>query len=55
MISETISGSVGDMNREKFKTLMERRMGCRDKLVVLKLNRQGRDDIDVQNTAITSQ
>ncbi|USE01591.1 recombinase family protein [Vibrio sp. SCSIO 43133] len=50
VISETVSGSVEAMKREKFKTLIEHRMECGDQLVVLKLDRLGRDNIDVQNT-----
>lgn len=50
VISETVSGSVEAMKREKFKTLIEHRMEYGDQLVVLKLDRLGRDNIDVQNT-----
>ncbi|AYV22497.1 recombinase family protein [Vibrio mediterranei] len=50
VISETVSGSVEAMKREKFKTLIEHRMEYGDELVVLKLDRLGRDNIDVQKT-----
>jgi DNA invertase Pin-like site-specific DNA recombinase len=49
-ISETISGSVEAMKREKFKMLINHQMESGDMLVVLKLDRLGRDNIDVQNT-----
>ncbi|KDM91867.1 recombinase family protein [Photobacterium galatheae] len=50
VISETVSGSVEAMKREKFKTLIDHQMEAGDMLVVLKLDRLGRDNIDVQNT-----
>lgn len=49
-ISETVSGSVEAMKREKFKMLINHKMERGDMLVVLKLDRLGRDNIDVQNT-----
>lgn len=49
-ISETVSGSVEAMKREKFKMLINHQMERGDMLVVLKLDRLGRDNIDVQNT-----
>lgn len=49
-ISEKISGSVEAMKRENFKTLINHKMERGDMLVVLKLDRLGRDNIDVQNT-----
>lgn len=49
-ISETVSGSVEAMKREKFKMLIDHQMERGDMLVVLKLDRLGRDNIDVQNT-----
>ena len=49
-ISETFSGSVEAMKREKFKMLINHKMERGDMLVVLKLDRLGRDNIDVQNT-----
>lgn len=50
IISETVSGSVEAMKRDKFKTLINHQMESGDMLVVLKLDRLGRDNIDVQNT-----
>lgn len=50
VISERVSGSVEAMKREKFKALIDQRMEAGDMLVVLKLDRLGRDNIDVQNT-----
>jgi putative DNA-invertase from lambdoid prophage Rac len=49
-ISETVSGSVEAMRRDKFKMLINHQMERGDMLVVLKLDRLGRDNIDVQNT-----
>jgi len=48
--SETISGSCHAMQRPVFKTLINERMESGDKLVVLKLDRLGRDMIDVMST-----
>jgi len=50
VVSETVSGSVEAMKREKFKLLINHQMESGDMLVVLKLDRLGRDNIDVQNT-----
>lgn len=50
VISETVSGSVEAMKREKFNMLVNHQMESGDMLVVLKLDRLGRDNIDVQNT-----
>ncbi|MGL5489564.1 MAG: recombinase family protein [Shewanella sp.] len=50
VVSETISGSVEAMKRQKFRMLVEHQMESGDTLVVLKLDRLGRDNIDVQNT-----
>lgn len=50
VISETVSGSVEAMKRDKFKLLINHQMEAGDTLVVLKLDRLGRDNIDVQNT-----
>ncbi|WP_318478071.1 recombinase family protein [Photobacterium leiognathi] len=50
VVSETISGSVEAMKREQFKMLINHQMEAGDMLVVLKLDRLGRDNIDVQNT-----
>jgi len=50
VISETISGSSQAFQREKFKMLVEHKLEANDTLVVLKLDRLGRDNIDVQQT-----
>jgi putative DNA-invertase from lambdoid prophage Rac len=50
IISETVSGSVEAMKRDKFKMLINHQIERGDMLVVLKLDRLGRDNIDVQNT-----
>jgi len=50
VISETVSGSVEAMKRDKFKMLINHQLERGDMLVVLKLDRLGRDNIDVQNT-----
>jgi putative DNA-invertase from lambdoid prophage Rac len=50
VISETVSGSVEAMKRDKFKMLINHQIERGDMLVVLKLDRLGRDNIDVQNT-----
>lgn len=52
VVTETISGSTQATTRPEFKKLLER-MESGDTLVVLKLDRLGRDNIDVQTT-ITS-
>lgn len=48
-IEETISGGVPAMDRPEFARLIDR-MEEGDQLVVLKLDRLGRDNIDVQQT-----
>jgi len=50
IISETVSGSVEAMKRDKFKMLINNQIESGDMLVILKLDRLGRDNIDVQNT-----
>ncbi|HCM0808125.1 recombinase family protein [Vibrio parahaemolyticus] len=50
VISETVSGSVRAIERKEFKTLVEHKLETGDTLVVLKLDRLGRDNIDVQQT-----
>ncbi|HCG8320827.1 TPA: recombinase family protein [Vibrio parahaemolyticus] len=50
VISETVSGSVLAMERKEFKTLVDHKLESGDTLVVLKLDRLGRDNIDVQQT-----
>ena len=52
VVSETISGSVAAMQRQEFKLLVEHKMESGDSLVVNKLDRLGRDNIDVQQTII---
>lgn len=50
IISETVSGSVEAMKRHAFKLMVEHKLEQGDTLVVLKLDRLGRDNIDVQKT-----
>ncbi len=50
VISETISGSTLATDREQFSNLVEHKIEAGDTLVVLKLDRLGRDNIDVQQT-----
>ena len=50
VISEEISGGVEAMKRPKFKAMVEHKLEPGDSLVVLKLDRLGRDNIDVQKT-----
>ncbi|CAD5273061.1 conserved hypothetical protein [Alteromonas sp. 38] len=50
IVSETVSGSVEALKREKFKMLINHQLEKEDMLVVLKLDRLGRDNIDVQST-----
>ena len=49
-VSEVVSGSTQAMQRKKFKLLVEHKLEAGDTLVVLKLDRLGRDNIDVQQT-----
>lgn len=49
-IEETISGSCPAMQRPEFKNLVVNKMESGDTLVVLKLDRLGRDNIDLQQT-----
>jgi len=49
-ISETVSGSTQAMQRKQFRLLVEHKLEAGDTLVVLKLDRLGRDNIDVQQT-----
>ncbi|ELK5289337.1 recombinase family protein [Salmonella enterica] len=49
IVEESISGSVCAMQRPKFCALVDK-LEPGDRLVVLKLDRLGRDNIDVQNT-----
>ncbi|ENY8013169.1 recombinase family protein [Vibrio fluvialis] len=50
IVHETVSGSVPATERREFKMLIEHKLEPGDKLVVLKLDRLGRDNIDVQHT-----
>ena len=50
VITETISGSVPALERKEFRALIEHKLEAGDTLVVLKLDRLGRNNIDVQNT-----
>ena len=49
VISETVSGGVQASKRPEFSKLLEK-LEAGDTLVVLKLDRLGRDNIDVQHT-----
>lgn len=50
VISETLSGKTPAMKRKGFKTLIEHSLEAGDTLITLKLDRLGRDAIDVQKT-----
>lgn len=50
VVSETISGGVQAMKRPEFSKLVNDKLEAGDLLVVLKLDRLGRDNIDVQET-----
>lgn len=50
VVSEVVSGGVMAMEREGFRLLVEHKLEHGDKLVVLKLDRLGRDTIDVLST-----
>lgn len=52
VVSEVVSGSREAMKREAFNNLITNKLEAGDSLVVLKLDRLGRDNIDVQNTVI---
>lgn len=52
VISETVSGGVQAMKRKGFANLVINKLESGDKLVVLKLDRLGRDNIDVQQTIL---
>ncbi|HIB9862551.1 TPA: recombinase family protein [Klebsiella variicola] len=49
-ISETVSGGVQAMQRKAFANMVTHKLEKGDQLVVLKLDRLGRDNIDVQQT-----
>ena len=50
VISESISGSVKAEKRPEFKNLIDNKLESGDRLIVLCLDRLGRDNRDVQNT-----
>lgn len=50
VITEKVSGSLQAMKREQFKLLVDHKLESGDTLVVLKLDRLGRDNIDLQET-----
>ncbi|QNF14446.1 recombinase family protein [Aeromonas jandaei] len=50
VISEVVSGGMQAMQRPAFKALVEHKLEAGDRLVVLKLDRLGRDSIDIQTT-----
>ncbi|VUT06885.1 MULTISPECIES: recombinase family protein [Klebsiella/Raoultella group] len=50
VISETVSGGVQAMQRKGFAEMVTHKLEKGDRLVVLKLDRLGRDNIDVQQT-----
>ena len=50
VISETVSGGVQAMKRQGFADMVTHKLEKGDQLVVLKLDRLGRDNIDVQQT-----
>lgn len=50
VIDEIISGGVPAMQRPSFANLVNNKLEAGDSLVVLKLDRLGRDNIDVQQT-----
>lgn len=50
VISETASGGVQAMKRKGFADMVTHKLEKGDRLVVLKLDRLGRDNIDVQQT-----
>ncbi|MCF0036263.1 recombinase family protein [Citrobacter freundii] len=50
IIEEVVSGSVAAMERKEFSNLVTHKLEAGDTLVVLKLDRLGRDCIDLQKT-----
>ena len=50
VISETVSGGVQAMQRKGFADMVTHKLEAGDQLVVLKLDRLGSDNIDVQQT-----
>ena len=53
VVSETVSGSCQAMQRSAFNNLIENKMESDDTLVVLKMDRLGRDMIDIMETLET--
>jgi putative DNA-invertase from lambdoid prophage Rac len=50
VVEETVSGAVCAMERKAFRAMVEHKLMKGDTLVVLKIDRLGRDNIDVQQT-----
>lgn len=50
VVSEVVSGGVQAMRRKAFADMVNHKLESGDRLVVLKLDRLGRDNIDVQQT-----
>ena len=50
VVSEVVSGGVQAMHRKAFADMINHKLETGDRLVVLKLDRLGRDNIDVQQT-----
>ncbi|MCW2473817.1 MULTISPECIES: recombinase family protein [unclassified Symbiopectobacterium] len=50
VVSEVVSGGVLAMQRKSFADMVNHKLEAGDRLVVLKLDRLGRDNIDVQQT-----
>lgn len=50
VVEDRVSGSVQAMARKEFSRMVEHKLASGDTLVVLKLDRLGRDNIDVQQT-----
>ncbi|MFW1378442.1 recombinase family protein, partial [Vibrio parahaemolyticus] len=50
VVEDVVSGGVCALERKGFRILIEHKLVAGDTLVVLKLDRLGRDNIDVQQT-----
>lgn len=50
VITEVVSGGMQAMKRQSFADMVNHKLEAGDQLVVLKLDRLGRDNIDVQQT-----
>ena len=50
VVTETISGTVKAMQRPEFANLINNKLEAGDTLVVLKLDRLGRDNVDILST-----